>query len=87
MAILRIGLQMVSENNAPPKNRKCAVCNSFENEPRIIGNYTVHLSLISVNGREQLVCQGCNRKLKTQETYKKKNSLKNRLSFLGFRRK
>ncbi len=78
---------MVSEKNTSTKKRKCYVCNSVENEPRIIGNYTVELSPEIVKGQSQLVCQGCRRKLKTQLSYKSKNPIKSKLRFFGFRRK
>lgn len=77
---------MVSNKNTSTKKRKCSICNSVENEPRIIGNYIVKLSSINLRGHEQLVCQGCSRKLKTEETYKKKLSFKTKLSFFGFRK-
>jgi len=78
---------MVHTANTPKEVRKCYYCESAENEPRIIGNYIVKLTSVIVGDNSQLACQGCSRKVKTQETNKNKSLISKRLSFFGFRKK
>lgn len=78
---------MGQKKNTSVDGRKCYFCNSVENEPRLIGNYIVELTEVSIKGTAKLACQGCNRKFKTEQNYKKKNYFKSRLGFLGFWKK
>lgn len=65
--------------------RRCFNCNSVENETRIIGGYIVELSEIEYKGTTRLACQGCKRKITTEQKYKKEDKMKGFLSFLGFK--
>jgi hypothetical protein len=66
--------------------RRCFNCNSIENETRIIGGYIVELSEIEYKGNTKLACQGCKRKISTEQKYKKEERIKGFLSFLGFKK-
>ncbi len=72
-------MEKVSEDK-----RRCFNCNSVENETRIIGGYIVELSELEHKGTIKLACQGCKRKISTEQKYKKEERIKGFLSFLGF---
>ncbi|MBO6794907.1 MAG: hypothetical protein JJ895_13435 [Balneolaceae bacterium] len=66
--------------------RRCFKCNSVENEIRIIGGYIVELAEIEYKGSAKLACQGCKRKIQTEQKYKRDESKKGFLSKLGFKK-
>jgi hypothetical protein len=64
--------------------KRCSICNSAENEQRFIGNYLVKLTYFVVDGEEKLICQGCKRKIKTNETLSKESHSTTLKNFFRF---
>lgn len=73
------------------KELHCDFCNSINGKPRLIGEYIVELKVVTINGEEKLVCQGC--KIKNSEVRKslissspatKQDRFKNLLRSIGF---
>lgn len=74
------------DNYSPEKEfhstRTCSFCNSADGKTRMVGNYIVKLSKITLKGTDTLACQGCRIKQRNYKKIEEKFTKKKKRFFL-----